>query len=322
MSDEKPMRAVFGETLVELGRQRADLVVCDADVSSSTQTRLFAQAYPKRFFNFGIAEANMVAAAAGMAAAGLTPVVSSFAFLLALRAGDAVHSETAYNRLNVKIAGGYAGLSDYADGASHQSICDVAVMRAIPNITVIAPADQTETVLAARAMLDWPGTVYLRLSRHNVPKIFPDNHDFAIGRGTLVRPGTDVFFITTGTVLPMTMQAAGELASRGVSAGILHLPTVKPLDRNMLLDAAAHAGAIVTVEEHTIIGGLGEAVAAELAENRPVPAVRCGIPDRFGESGKYEEILARAGLDCKQIAETACRAIKIKNRFSSRKCGE
>jgi transketolase len=306
------MRQIFGETLAELADRVPELVVLDADVSSSTQTRLFAIKAPERFFNFGIAEANMVAAAAGMAASGLVPVVSTFAFLMALRAGDAVRSLVAYNGLNVKMAGGYAGLSDFADGASHQSVCDMSVMTGIPGITVIAPSDAAQTRAFIRAMLAHPGPVYLRLSRAEVDVSYPERTVFEIGKGVLRRDGRDLTLMSCGTMLGVAERAADQLESRGVLARVVDMPTVKPLDREMVLRAARETGAIVTIEEHTVHGGLGSAVATVVAEDHPVPVVRCGIPDRFGESGAYHEILARAGLGVEDVVRNAIRAMAMR----------
>jgi len=308
----KPMRVAFGEALIEFADAFPRMVVLDADCSSSTQTKLFAARHPDRFFNFGIAEANMVAAAAGMAAAGLIPVASSFAFLLALRAGDAVRSLVAYGGLNVKLVGGYAGLSDFADGASHQSVADLAVMTALPNMAVVVPSDLTETRLAVRAMLEREGPVYLRLSREAAGAVFGPAHPFEIGRGIVVREGADVTLAACGRGLLLALEAADELAGGGISARVLDLHTVKPLDAGAVEAAARETGAIVTVEEHNVIGGLGSAVSAAAAERYPVPVLRCGIPDRFGESGPYAEILARAGLSAGRIADLARRALALK----------
>lgn len=310
---DKPMRVVFGETLRDLGTEYPDLVVLDADVSSSTQTKLFGDRYPERFYNFGIAENNMMSAAAGMAASGLLPVVSSFAFLLALRAGDPVRSLLAYNKLNVKLAGGYAGLSDYADGASHQAVTDIAVMRAMPNFTVLAPTDAEETRMAVKAMLDYDGPVYLRLSREAVPSLYGSDHSFSIGRGVIVRKGIDVTLVATGATMEITLAAADILAQKDITAQVVSMPCIKPLDEKLVLACAAKTGAIVTIEEHTIIGGLGSAVCETICASKPVPVVRCGLADCFGQSGEYEEILACAGLDADTMVEAANKAIANKN---------
>ena len=312
--EAKPQRVVFGETLVELGAADARIVVLDADVSSSTQTRLFAEAFPERFFNVGIAEANMVSIAAGLAACGYVPVVSTFALFIALRAGDQVRAQVAYTNLNVKLVGGYAGLSDFADGASHQSVEDLAVMRAIPAMTVIAPADAVEMRLALAAAIDHDGPVFLRVSRDVVGELIdPATHPFGIGKGITLRDGSDVTLVTTGTMLPLALDAADALGREGVSARVLDMHTLKPLDDDLLVEAARATGALVTIEEHSILGGLGGAVCEALAARRPTPVVRCGIPDRFGQSGGYAAILARAGLDAGAVCRAAHRAMAMKN---------
>ncbi len=308
----KPQRLVFGETLAELGNRFPNLVVCDADVSSSTQTKLFGTKFPERFFNFGISEGNMVSAAAGMAASGMIPVVSTFALFLALRAGDPVRSLIGYNKLNVKIAGGYAGLSDFADGASHQAIEDMAVMQAIPNIKVICPSDITTTAKAVEAMMEYDGPVYLRLSREAISKEYDENINFEIGKGITVSEGEDVTIIACGVPMRYARTAIEKLKEKGISARLIDMPTVKPLDAELIAKAANETGAIVTVEEHNIFGGLGSSVASLICETNPVPVVKVGVPDKFGESGKYEEILSRAGIDVEHIVIAAEKAIELK----------
>lgn len=305
MNESKPMRNVFGETLCELGDEFSNLVVLDADVSSSTQTKLFGTKYPDRFFNVGIAEANMVAVAAGMSTAGLIPVASTFAFLLASRAADPVRSLVGYGELNVKLAGGYAGLSDFADGATHQAIADLAVMQAFPNIVVLVPSDITTTKKAVRAMLEREGGVYLRLSREAVTRDYADDLPFEIGKGTVVNDGSDVTLIGAGVPMRFAREAVDQLKLKGISARLIDMHSVKPLDKELVCKAAEETGAIVTVEEHNIIGGLGAAVCAAVCEITPVPVLRCGVPDRFGESGKYEEILERADIGAVHITALA-----------------
>lgn len=312
VADPTAQRLVFGETLVELGAENERIVVLDADVSSSTQTRHFAAKYPDRFFNFGIAEANMVSAAAGLATCGYVPFVSTFALFMSMRAGDQVRAQVGYPGLNVKLAGGYAGLSDFADGASHQSVEDIAVMRAVPNMTVIAPSDITETRMAVRAAADLDGPVFLRLSREAVTADHGDDHPFEIGRGVVLREGSDVTIVATGTVVRLATAAAAVLADEGVSARVIDMHTVKPLDEEILFRAAEETGAFVTVEEHSVIGGLGGAVCEAVSGRRPVPVMRVGIPDRFGESGAYAEILARAGIDTEHVVGAARKAVAAK----------
>lgn len=313
MSDSKPMRVVFGETLCELGDEYKHLVVLDADVSSSTQTKLFGAKYPDRFFNVGIAEANMVAVAAGMSTAGLIPVASTFAFLFASRAADPVRSLVGYGELNVKLAGGYAGLSDYADGATHQAIADLAVMQAFPNIRILVPSDITSTRKAVRAMIEHEGAVYLRLSREAVGVDYEDSIHVDFGRGITVQDGCDVTLIGTGVPMRFARQAVEQLKTKGISARLIDMVSIKPIDRALIQKAAEETGAIVTIEEHNVYGGLGATVCSVVSESNPVPVLRCGVPDRFGESGKYEEILSRAGLDADRIAAMAEQAIALKS---------
>jgi transketolase len=310
MTDQKPMRLVFGETLCELAEDFPELVVLDADVSSSTQTKLFSQKCPDRFFNFGIAEANMVSAAAGMATCGLIPVVSTFAFLLTLRAGDPVRSLVAYNGLNVKLAGGYAGFSDFADGASHQSVLDVAIMRAMPSMTVLVPSDIETTKAAVRAMLEYRGPVYLRLSRDLVGSLHGGAVEFTIGKANVMREGTHVTLAVSGALLAEALKAAAELAKEGIEAAVVEFPTVKPLDSETLIRYANQTGAVVTVEEHNVLGGLGGAVAEVLTDRYPVVVKRVGIQDTFGESGAYQQLLERYGMTAPSIVAAARQAIK------------
>ncbi len=309
----KAQRLVFGETLLKLGQDFNNLVVCDADVSGSTQTKLFGEKYPERFFNFGIAEGNMVSAAAGMAASGMIPVVSTFALFLALRAGDPVRSLVAYNKLNVKIAGGYAGLSDFADGASHQTVEDMGVMQAIPNIVVLCPSDITTTTKTVEAMIKYDGPVYLRLSREAVAKEYDENIEFEIGKGITVNDGSDVTIIGCGIPMRFARIAVAELKAEGINARLIDMPTVKPLDADIIAKAAVETGAIVTVEEHNVFGGLGSSVASLVSETSPVPVIKVGINDKYGESGKYEEILTRAGISVESIINAVKKGITLKS---------
>jgi len=304
------MRTVFGQTLCELAEEFPQMVVLDADVSSSTQTRLFAEKYPDRFYNFGIAEANMVSAAAGMAACGLLPVASSFGFLLTMRAGDAIRSHVAYTRLNVKLAGGYAGLSDYADGASHQSVLDVAFMRAMPNLAVLVPSDVETTRGAVRAMLAWEGPVYLRLSRQPVGSLHGGDEAFGVGRARVIREGSAVTLAVCGTLLAEAVAAAEMLEADGIDAAVVEFATVKPLDGETLDRYARTTGAVVTVEEHSIHGGFGGAVAEYLGGHCPVPVRRVGIRDTFAESGPYEALLEKYGLTAGHIVRAAREAMR------------
>ena len=296
MSTMIATRDAYGEALVELGAENPDIVVLDADLSGSTKTAVFGRKYPDRFFNMGIAEANMVGTAAGLSLAGKIPFASSFAIFAVGRAWEQVRQSVAYPKANVKIVASHSGVTVGEDGGSHQSVEDIAIMRAVPNMTVICPADGPETRLAVRAAAAYRGPVYLRLGRNKVPTLFAADYPFAIGRGAQLRDGTDLTFVTTGLMTAQALAAAEKLAAEGISARVLHLATIKPLDRDLLVAAAAETGAIVTAEEHSIIGGLGGAVAELLAEECPVPLKRVGIRDRFGTSGKAEELLKYFGL--------------------------
>lgn len=304
----KTMRQVFGESLVDLADDFKNMTVLDADVSSSTQTCLFAKAYPDRFYNFGIAEGNMAAAAAGMASDGKIPVISTFAFLMAVRAMDPIHSLIAYNRLNVKIAGGYAGLSDHADGASHQGICDVAFMRALPGMAVLAPSDEETTRAAVRAMLEYDGPVYLRLSRDKAESLHSGKARVGIGMAEKLRDGDDVLLVCSGTALAATLGAAELLSNQGIQASVVESISIKPLDQALIGSEAARCKKVVTIEEHTTLGGLGDAVCACVCANTPVPVLKLGLEDTFGESARtYGALLEKYGLTAQCIADRVIR---------------
>ena len=311
----KSIREAYGEALVELGGINDQVVVLDADVSNSTRTIYFGQKFPDRFFNFGIAEANMMAAAAGMASCGKIPFVNTFSFLATWRAGDPIRSLIAYNGFNVKIAGAYSGLSDGRDGASHQSICDLALMRALPNMTVVVVADAVETQMAVRKVAQYPGPVFLRLSRAEVPTIFDFKHKFEIGRGNLLNEGSDVTIVASGYMVHKAMEAIKKLAENKISAELIEIHTLKPLDRELIVVSSRKTGAVVTVEEHSIIGGLGSAVSEALAQCRPTPIEFIGIKDTFAESGDYEELLGKYGLDVDHIVAAVNRVIEKKERM-------
>ncbi|MFO7899162.1 MAG: transketolase C-terminal domain-containing protein [Planctomycetota bacterium] len=307
-----PQRLVFGEALCELGEENGRIVVLDADVSNSTQTKHFRARFPERFFNFGVAEANMMSAAAGLATCEYIPVVSTFALFITMRAGDQLRAQIAGPRLNVKLIGGYAGLSDHADGSSHQSVEDLAVVRAVPNITVLSPSDISHTRAAVRAMTETDGPIFLRISREAVTEDYGPDAPFEIGRAVTVRQGSDVTIIAAGQMVRPARGAAEQLVAQGIDARVLDMHTIKPLDGDAVEAAARETGCIVTVEEHNIYGGLGGAVCESVCERHPVPVFRVGILDRFGETGPYDEILARAGLTAANIAATAGRALRKK----------
>jgi transketolase len=308
------MREAYGRTLKEIGETNPKLVVLDSDVSSSTKTVYFGAAFPERFFNFGIQEANMMDAAAGMAAVGLIPFVNTFSFLATLRAAEQIRTSIAYNRLNVKIVGSYAGLSDSYDGASHQSVFDLAVMRSMPNITVVVPSDSLETRLAVRTIAAMDGPVYLRLCRNAMPDIFRDDYVFRIGQTNLLRPGRDVTIVVTGILVQRALDAAALLAKDGIQSRVLQVSTLKPMDTEAIERASEETGALVTVEEHTIIGGLGSAVAEALTASQPAPLERVGIADTFAESGDYEQLLDKYGMSVVDVIAAVRRVLARKGR--------
>lgn len=301
------IRDAYGAALKELGEQNTKIVGLEADVASSTKSGIFGKAFPERYFNVGISELNMVSMAAGFAREGMIPYVNTFAVFMTTRGADPIQSLIAYDNLNVKLCGTYCGLSDSYDGASHQAITDLAFVRAIPNMTVITAADGAETRKAVFAIAEHDGPVYLRLSRAEAPVYYSDNMDFQIGRGITVREGGDVTIITTGTVLHKALEAADLLAQEGISATVVDMHTIKPIDRDLVIQCAIRTGAIVTVEEHGIYGGLGSAVAEVLVENKPVPMERIGAVD-FAESGDYGELLVKYGYSPQAIAGK-CRAV-------------
>ena len=298
-------RDAYGKVLVALGAENKDIVVLDADLSKSTKTADFAKAFPERFFDMGVAEANMTGIAAGLAAAGKLPFCSTFAVFATGRAYDQIRNSIAYPKLNVKIVATHAGITVGEDGASHQAIEDVALMRVVPNMTVIVPADATETEKAVRAAVDYHGPVYIRLGRMALPVLFDQRYPFQIGRAVVLREGRDLTLIANGIMVAEALIAAEELEARGIQAGVFNMATVKPIDREAIIAAARASGAIVTAEEHSIIGGLGSAVAEVLAEECPVPLVRVGIQDTFGESGHPDELLPKYGLTAADLGTAA-----------------
>jgi transketolase len=301
----KATRDAYGEMLAQLGEENINIVVLDADLSGSTKTAVFAKKFPERFFNMGIAEANMVGTAAGLAAAGKIPFVSTFAIFAAGRAWEQIRQSVAYPKANVKIVPTHGGVTVGEDGGSHQSVEDIAIMRAIPNMTVIVPADAADTRGAVAAAAAHKGPVYIRLGRNKVPSVFPDDFQFVLGKGCELSKGTDMTFITTGIMTAQALQAASLLEKEGISARVVHIATIKPLDQDIILTAAKETGAIVTAEEHSVIGGLGSAVAELLAEHHPTLIKRVGILDRFGTSGKAEELLKYFSLTPEDLVEAA-----------------
>lgn len=305
------MRDVWGDTLVELVEEDPRVVVLDGDLANSTKADKVAQAHPDRFFQMGIAEQNMAGVAAGLAAVGFVPWISSFAVFLAKRDLDQVRMTIAQTKLPVKLGAGYSGILTGYTGKTHQSVEDLAVMRAMPNMTVIAPADAEECRQATRAANDLPGPVYLRLTRDPGPVVFDESYSFQVGRGVVLREGGDVAIISTGVQSARAMQAAELLAADGVQSYVLHLPTVKPLDTEAVVEAARRTGRVVTAEEHSILGGLGGAVAEVLAEEHPVRMRRVGLRDTFGESGPNEALLEKYGLTAAHVAEAVRQLLEV-----------
>ena len=306
MADVKKVatRVSYGEALVELGAEHDDFVVLDADLAAATQTGRFKAAYPDRFYDAGIAEGNMVGLAAGIAAAGKKVFCSSFAMFAAGRAFEQVRNSVGYPHLDVNICATHAGISVGEDGATHQCCEDIALMRTIPGMTVIVPSDDVEARAAVRAAYEFEGPVYMRLARLASPVINdPATYKFEMGRGIVMREGTDVTIVACGLMVGEAVAAAEELAAQGVSAEVVNIHTVKPLDEELVRASAHKTGRVVTVEEHSVIGGLGDAVLAALSED-PVPVRKIGVRDTFGESGPGAELLHKYGLDAANIVAT------------------
>lgn len=306
MSDVKKVatRESYGNTLCELAETNDNLYVLDADLAEATKTSIFKKKYPERHIDCGIAESNMMGIAAGLALTGKVPFVSSFAMFAAGRAYEQVRNSIGYPKANVKIGATHAGISVGEDGASHQCVEDIALMRAIPGMTVINPADDVEARAAVKAAFEMEGPVYLRFGRLAIP-VFNDGDDyhFEIGKGVKIKDGTDVSLIATGLEVRETILAAEELAKEGINAEVINIHTIKPIDEDIIIETAKKTGKVVTIEEHSIIGGLGEAVATVLSENCPTKMTRIGVRDTFGESGPALELLKKYELDCEGIVK-------------------
>ena len=313
MSEKIATRQAYGKALTELGADPR-IVVMDADLSKSTNTATFQKAYPERFINTGIAEANMMSTAAGLASCGKIVFASSFAMFAAGRAFEQVRNSIAYPHLNVKIAASHAGVTVGEDGATHQCLEDLALMRTLPGMVVLNPADATETRAAIRAAAAHDGPVYIRLGRLAVPQIYDQKPDytFTLGKGICLTDGQDVTILATGLMVFEALQAAELLRADSVSARVVDIHTIKPLDRDLVVECARQTGAIVTAEEHTVNGGLGSAVAEVLAEECPTPMQRVGVQDQFGRSGKPAELMAYYHLTAQDIADAARKAIAAK----------
>ncbi len=305
-------RESYGEALVEIGAKYDNLIVLDADLSGATKTGTFKKQYPERFFNCGIAEQNLIGVATGLTLAGKLVFCSSFAMFAAGRAFEQVRNAVGYPHNNVKIAATHAGLSVGEDGATHQCTEDIALMRTIPGMTILNPADPVEAKECVRAAAEFEGPVYLRFGRMAVEPIFDENYKMEIGKGVTLQDGSDVTIVATGLMVGMALTAAEQLKAEGISARVINIHTIKPLDEELIIKAAKDTGAIVTAEEHSIIGGLGGAVTECLAETCPVPVLRVGVEDKFGTSAPAMEVLKAYGLTPENIAEKAKKAITLK----------
>ena len=314
MSEVKKVatRVGFGTALVELGEKRDDFLVMDADLAAATQTGMFKKAFSERFYDCGIAEQNMMGIAAGIAATGKKVIVSSFAMFAAGRAFEQIRNSIGYPHLNVIIGATHAGISVGEDGATHQCCEDIALMRTIPGMTIINPADETEAKKAVFAAIEHDGPVYMRFGRLAVPVVFDEDYNFEIGKGVELKSGSDVTIIATGLMVKEALEAYDMLAKEGISARIINMATIKPLDKDIVIKAAKETGAIVTAEEHSVIGGLGSAVSEVLCEEYPVPVVKLGVYDTFGHSGPANDLLDEFGLRAKDIVEKAKKAISMK----------
>lgn len=296
-------REAYGNALVKLGQMNENVVVFDADLSKSTKTAGFQKSFPTRFFNMGIAEQNLIGAAAGMSVAGKIPFASTFAMFATGRAFEVIRNSVCYPKLNVKVCATHAGLTVGEDGASHQSVEDISIMRSVPNMTVIVPADGVETEQIIFEVAKYNGPVYVRLGRSAVPTIFDENYKFEIGKGVQVKEGTDATVIACGIMVNEAMKAHDMLKEEGISLRVINMPTIKPIDTDIIIKAAKETKAIITAEEHSIIGGLGSAVSEVVVENCPVLVKRVGVKDTFGESGSPNDLLEKYGLTANDIVK-------------------
>lgn len=305
MTTKIATRETYGETLVELGKNDENIVVLDADLSKSTKTHSFSKEFPNRFFNMGIAEQNLMGTAAGLAASGKIPFASTFAVFASGRAFEIIRNSICYPKLNVKVCATHAGITVGEDGASHQAIEDIAIMRSLPNMVVLNPADAVSTKALLKEIVEYEGPVYVRLGRSKVPVIYDDDVKITIGKGMEVKGGNDITIIATGIMVNEALKARKELLKEGITARVIDIHTIKPIDKEIIIKAGRETKGIVTVEEHSILGGLGSAVAEVLAENHPTLLKRVGINDTFGESGKPDELMKKYGLTAENIIAKA-----------------
>jgi transketolase len=312
MAEKIATRDAYGDALAELGKTNPNVVVLDADLTKSTKTNVFKKAFPERHFNFGIAEANMISAAGGLAASGKIPFASTFAVFASGRVWEQIRMSVCYPELNVKIVATHGGITVGEDGASHQANEDIAIMRAIPKLTVIVPADGIETKKAVKAIAEYEGPVYMRLGRSGVPVIFDDSYEFQIGKAVVMRPGTDVSIFACGIMVAEALEAAETLAGEGISAEVINIATIKPLDTETIIESAKKTGCAVSAEEHSVIGGLGGAIAETLIDACPIPMERVGVQDTFTESGKPADLLKKYGMTPADIVSAAKMALEHK----------
>lgn len=314
MAELVSLREAFGRALVDVGRRRDDFVVLDADVAGGTCTAHFKRAFPGRFYDFGIAEQNMMAAAAGIAATGVVPFVTTFAVFATMRALEQLRTFVAYPQFDVKVAGSHCGVDAGPDGATAQALEDLAITRAVPNLTVVVPADAVEMAAAVDAVLAHRGPVYLRTGRSPLPVLFGVDHRFVVGKAQVLEEGDDVTLVACGTMLHRALAAATALRHEGIRARVVNCPTVKPLDVECLVASALRTGAVVTAEDHSVVGGLGGAVAEALGEHCPVPMARVGVRDAFGASGDPLVLAQHFGLAADDVAEAARRLVRAKEK--------
>lgn len=310
--DKIATRDAYGEKLIELGSRNKDVVVLDADLAKSTKTILFKKEFPDRFFDVGVAEQNLIGTAAGLSLAGKIPFASTFAVFATGRAYDQLRNTVCYSRLNVKIVSSHAGLTVGEDGGSHQALEDIALTRVLPNMVVIVPADAVETHSVLEFAVEYKGPVYIRLGRPKVPIVCDDDYSFSLGKGTILREGTDAAIVATGITVAQALEAANILLEKGIDVEVVNMACIKPLDNELIIKSARKTGAVVTAEEHSIIGGLGSAVAEVLVESAPVPMERVGVQDVFGESGSPQELLEKYGITSHSIAAAVERVVSRK----------
>ena len=308
----KAIRDVYGETLAKLGEKNKNIVVLDADVSSSTKSSIFGSQHKERFYNMGVSEANMLGAAAGLSTMGKIPFVNTFAVFMINRGAYVIRNSICYSNLNVKIAGAYSGMSDSYDGATHHSFEDIAYMRAIPNMTIFSVCDEKQTEKIVEKAVEINGPVYLRLSRAAMPSLYNSNEEFEAGKGKIVKEGNDLTIISTGYLVHKALEAAKELEKENISVRVVDMYSIKPIDRELIVKCAEETKKIITLEEHSIIGGLGSSVSEVLIEEYPIPMKILGIRDTFTESGDYEELINKYGLGKNTVKNTIKDFIKVK----------